>query len=137
VRAPHCGYLLPAADSVILAVNMGSMVPGRHTHFMRHAYCVNFTHRDDQGLTRLQLEGFCRFMASGLAYSETHTSFAISSLEGKACQPLVTRCEFYFPPPQRVRRGADAERYGLQGMIIIIITVWIRAVPVVLRKLPQ
>jgi hypothetical protein len=26
-------------------------------------------------------------------------------------------------PPQRVRRGADAERYGLQGMIIIIIII--------------
>jgi hypothetical protein len=26
-----------------------------------------------------------------------------------------------FPPPQRVRRGADAERYGLQGLIIAII----------------
>jgi hypothetical protein len=26
----------------------------------------------------------------------------------------------YFPPPQWVRRGADAVRYGLQGLIIII-----------------
>jgi hypothetical protein len=25
----------------------------------------------------------------------------------------------YFPPPQWVRRGADAVRYGLQGLIII------------------
>jgi hypothetical protein len=26
----------------------------------------------------------------------------------------------WFPPPQWVRRGADAVRYGLQGLIIII-----------------
>jgi hypothetical protein len=42
-----------------------------------------------------------------------------------ALLPVVGRADsmtpaVYFPPPQWVRRGADAVRYGLQGLIIII-----------------
>jgi hypothetical protein len=53
------------------------------------------------------------------------------SMPGAKCVRIAFACmlikphqpPLYFPPPQRVRRGADAERYGLQGMIIIIIII--------------
>jgi hypothetical protein len=60
-------------------------------------------------------------LPNALAYllSSAHCRTAAQLAYYKAAAFTLSAALLYFPPPQWVRRGADAVRYGLQGLIII------------------